>query len=261
MKLLAGTQHFDHREQYQRRILMCWAKLRMCVALTWVFAALSLPGCDSGPSDTAGGVANSPTIQPSQTAKDSTSDYGIASDSKKLTQKLKFKVGEGEHAFSIKPETDGGKLVDSDESELARFKLQDGKLKIKTADETILAYIVPSAGKLKIKNADQSQTLWTLRSQADGDWKLEDTDDNLVYKIKRRDYGFELEDGSENSLAKAKQKADKTSLRDPSEATLFYTKDPIKPESVICLGFESIKALSVRAGLMFMVEIGASESK
>ena len=172
-----------------------------------------------------------------------------------LSGKIKFKTGNGDTVFSLKPQDDGAKLVDADEHELARFNLSGSKLKVKDPDDVILGYVIASAGKYKIENASQDVELWKLQRQDDGDWKLEDGQDHLIYKIKKREYGFEIEDATDNSLFKVKLKDGKTSLRDPSEQTVFSTKDQVPTIAVTCLGFETIDSLSLRAALMTMLII------
>jgi len=167
--------------------------------------------------------------------------------------KIKIKNGEGETVFSWKPEADGAKLVDAGENEICRYNLDGKKLKIKGPDEAVLAYVVVSGSQYKIKSADQQNDLWELQRQGDGDWKLKDGSDELIYMIKSRSYGFEIEDGKEKSLAKIKLKEGKLSLRDPAEKTLFYTKDQASAIAMSCVGFEAIKNLTVRCGLMTML--------
>lgn len=164
--------------------------------------------------------------------------------------KIKFKVGEGEPAFSWKPEADGAKLLDASENEISRYSRDGAKLKIKGTDDVVLAFVVGAAGEYKIKSADQQTELWKLQKQADGDWKLKDGNDSLVYMVKKRPYGFEIEDASEKSLAKIKLKDGKLSLRDPAEKTLYYTKDQAPAIAMSCLGFDAVKSLPVRFGLL-----------
>lgn len=170
-----------------------------------------------------------------------------------LEDKIKFKTENGETAFSIKPENDGAKLVDSAEHELARFNLKGSKLKIKDPKDQVLGYIIAVADGYKIENADQNATLWKLQKQEDGDWKFEDSQGTLIYKVKRRDYGFEIESPLEASLYKVKFREGKTSLRDSSDRTVYYTKDRVRPMAVSCLGFESIDRLPLKTGLLTML--------
>lgn len=172
--------------------------------------------------------------------------------------KVKFKDGSGEAVYSLKAKDDGAKLVDAEEQELARFTLSGSKVKVKGPDDEVLGYIIGEGARFKIEDAEQTRVLFELQRQADGDWKLEDGDEVPIYRIKKRDYGFELEDPAGRSLAKIKVKEEKTSLRDPAEQTLLYTKDPIRPLAMACLGLEAIVSLEMRAGLMFRVEHAAA---
>lgn len=172
---------------------------------------------------------------------------------KGISSKLKFKGADGEVSFSVKPESDGAKLVDADEKEIARFTVDQNKLKIKDAADVVLGYVVVVDGHFKIKNAEQTEELFKLQMQSDGDWKLEDGGGKLIYKIKKRDYGFEIEDDNDNSLSKAKLKSGKTSLRNTAEETVLYTKDKINTLAFACMGLEAVKSQPLQAGLMTMV--------
>ena len=54
-----------------------------------------------------------------------------ASNSAPALGKIKFKIGDGQTAFSWKPQADGAKLVDADEKEISRYNRDETKLKIK----------------------------------------------------------------------------------------------------------------------------------
>ena len=164
--------------------------------------------------------------------------------------KIKFKTGVGETAFSWKPQTDGAKLVDANENEISRYNRDGKKIKIKGPNDVVLAYVVGAGDAYKVKSADQKIELWKFQKQADGDWKLKDGNEKLIYMVKSRPYGFEIEDGNERSLAKIKLKDGKLSLRDPAEKTLYYTKDKASAIAMCCLGFEAVKSLPVRCGLL-----------
>ena len=204
---------------------------------------LLLVGCSSssGPELTGDQVADSPSS--SET-----------SPKNELGGKIKFKSGSGQLEFSIKLKDDGAKLVDPEENELARFRLDGSKLKIKDSDDNVLGYVVASPGKYKLKNADQDE-LWKLQRQDDGDWKLEDGQEQLICRIKKRDYGFEIEDAAYVSRFKAKLKGGKTSLRNNSDETVFSTKDTIPTIAITCLAFETIENNSLKTALMTMLII------
>ncbi|MDP6557780.1 MAG: hypothetical protein QGG71_24145, partial [Pirellulaceae bacterium] len=142
-------------------------------------AACMVPLAGCGGSDHGGDAPV--TVQP--TTQRPTDSESSAKGG--LTGKIKFKAGQGDTEFSVKPQDDGAKLVDSDEQEIARFNLSDSKLKVKDADDTVLGYVIASPGKYKIKNSAQDVELWQLQRQDDGDWKLEDGQEKLIYKIKK----------------------------------------------------------------------------
>lgn len=242
-----------------------------CPWRRWMLALipciLPLYGCGGSPDD---GVAvdtsvTSPTVETSTGPQVSDATTASAPPSKqassvsqgpqatRLTAKLKFKTGNGDEAFSIKPQDDGAKLIDSDDKELARFKLDGSKLKIKDADDVVLGYIVATDDHYKIKDAKQEVELWKLQRQQDGDWKLKNGQDELVYKIKPREYGFEILDPAEATVFKAKLKEGKTSLRDRSEKTVYSSHDKLPTVAMTCLGFEAIDGLPIRAALMTML--------
>ena len=164
-------------------------------------------------------------------------------------ENIGFKTGSGERLYEIKFKDDGAKLVDPDEQEIARFKIDGQKVKVKLPDESVAAYVVVKDGEFQVRDESQKVELFELKSQSDGDWKLKDGDDKLLAVSKKRDYGYEIEDGAENSLFKSKLKGDKRSLRDAKDETVLYSKDDITPLSVACLGLEQIESLPVRAGL------------
>lgn len=174
---------------------------------------------------------------------------------KTLKAKLKFKDAAGQTAFSLKPQTNGVKLVDGQERELARFQIKGSKLKIKDAQDNVVGYVNASKGKYKVKAADGKADLWQLELRPDGSWKLEDSQGQLVYRIKKRDYGFEIEDGAKTSQFKVKVKAGKTSLRDAAEKTLYSTRGQVSAIAVSCLGLTAIDSLTLRSGLLTMIAI------
>lgn len=159
--------------------------------------------------------------------------------SQSAVEKIKFKQADGAEKYSLKFKADGAKLVDADDNELARLKVDDSqKVKIKAADETVLGYVVSQADYWKLENAEQSEELYILRLQADGDLKLEDGADQQIYRIKKRDYGYEIESPDKESLYKVKVKEGKTSLRDANEDTVLSTKSPIQPAAMTPFGFD-----------------------
>ena len=226
-----------------------------------VLALLALPGCGTPEAPMAPKAPAQPAKAPAaettipQTSKPLTAEAAEeqAATVRGISSKLKFKGADGEVSFSVKPEPDGAKLVDAKEQEIARFTVDENKLKIKDAADVVLGYVVVVDGHFKIKNAEQTQELFKLQMQSDGDWKLEDGGGKLIYKIKKRDYGFEIEDDNDNSLSKAKLKSGKTSLRNTTEETVLYTKDKINTLAFACMGLEAVKSQPLKAGLMTMV--------
>ncbi len=198
-----------------------------------------------------------PADPPGQAPSDSQalSDQPSAAESpwRGLTTKIKIKNGAGETAMSVKPKEDGGKLVDAQEQELARYTVSAAKLKIKDAQDNVLGYVVANRRGLKLEDPTQQHTQYHLIDQGDGDWKLEDGEQHLLYKIKQREYGFEIETGEEASLFKVKVNGDKTSLRNAREETVYYTNDPVKPLAFACLGLEAIQDMRLRMALFTMI--------
>ena len=223
-----------------------------------LLALLASPGCgasEAPPAPKAPAKATAADVTIPETSKPQTAEAPEtpAVAVRQISSKLKFKGPDGEVAFSVKPESDGAKLVDGSEQEIARFTVDQNKLKIKDAADVVLGHVIVVDGHFKIENADQTRELFKLQMQSDGDWKLEDSGGRLIYKIKKRDYGFEIEDDKNNSLSKAKLKGGKTSLRNTAEETVLYTKDEINTLAFACMGFEAVKSQPLQAGLMTMV--------
>lgn len=147
--------------------------------------------------------------------------------------KIKFKLDNGETAFSLKIMDDGAKLVDAQEMELARITRSGAdKLKIKDSADKVLAYIVGNTPRFKVEDAAQQKTLFKFQQQDDKDWKLEDGSENTLAKIKHRDYGMKIVDANEKDLAKVKSDGGKTSIRGSNDKTMLYTNDSINMEAV-----------------------------
>ncbi|WP_181256622.1 hypothetical protein [Merismopedia glauca] len=165
---------------------------------------------------------------------------------------IKFKQENGSEKFSLKLKDDGAKLVGDKEREIARFKVDNGKVKIKNSAEKTLGYIVTESGYWKVENPEQTQELYILRRQNDGDYKLESGDNREVYRIKKRDYGFEIESPDKKSLYKIKLKEGKTTLQDGSGKTVFSTKSQMIPIAIACFGFD-VLSLEQQAGLAYAI--------
>lgn len=154
-----------------------------------------------------------------------------------FTAKVKFK---GTDKFSIKPMSDGAKLVDGSEQELARYNIKDEfRVKAKDKNDRELGQIKGAAAKIHIEKAGGVR-VFALQRQTDGDYKLETAAGDLVNKIKKRDYGWKIEDASGKEIAKVKTKSGKTSLRDASDNTILSTKNPISQLAMACLGLDQI---------------------
>ena len=172
-----------------------------------------------------------------------------ASTVNSLPEKVKFKHGSGETAWSIKRKDDGAKLVDATEQELARMTVDGRKLKVKDPQDVVLGWISKNETKYRILGPDSETRLFQLQRQEDGDWKLEDPQGQLICKFKKREYGYEAEGPAEQSLFKAKLDGDKRSLRNVSEETILYTKDSFSTLGVAVIGLETIESLPLRVAL------------
>lgn len=153
--------------------------------------------------------------------------------------KIELKLEGGKAAFSLKPESDGAKLVDENDRELARLTVDSReKVKIKDSADRAIGYVVTEAESWKIKDASQNQELYVLQRQSDGDYKLKSGGNQEIYRIKKREYGFEIETPTKQSVYKIKSKDGKISLRNPSEKTVLYVKSGLTPIAIACFGFD-----------------------
>ena len=100
------------------------------------------PGADKGPGDRDSGISHSNGEGRPDTSRPPESTKTISG----LSTKLKFKTDSGATAFSIKPQDDGGKLVDGKENELARFNLSGDKMKIKDPSDVVILDPVQNPG-------------------------------------------------------------------------------------------------------------------
>ena len=153
--------------------------------------------------------------------------------------KIELKLEGGKAAFSLKPESDGAKLVDENDRELARLTVDSReKVKIKDSADRAIGYVVTEAESWKIKDASQNQELYVLQRQSDGDYKLKSGGNQEIYRIKKREYGFEIETPTKQSLYKIKSKDGKISLRNPSDKTVLYVKSGLTPIAIACFGLD-----------------------
>ena len=156
-----------------------------------------------------------------------------------LTNKVKFKLENGDEAFSLKPKDNGIKVESADGSEIARLTVdEERKIKIKDAADTTLGYVVSKDEYWKIENPEQTKELYILRQQSDGDYKLETDSDRQIYRLKRRDYGWEIETPEKESLYKVKTKDNKIVLRDKDEITVIKTEADFSLLALACFGLD-----------------------
>lgn len=169
-------------------------------------------------------------------------------------EKVKFKGADGKAKFSIKTKSDGFKLVDGSEKELARYKVSGDKIKIKDSADSVIAVIKGDATKVKVKDESQKVEYYVLKARDDGGFKLEDGQGKLLYKVKARDYGFEVFDSDETtSLSKIKTKGDKALIQDAKGQTSLSTKDGFPARAMIALAFEKVP-LEQRVGLALFLK-------
>ncbi|MBW4521585.1 MAG: hypothetical protein KME16_18045 [Scytolyngbya sp. HA4215-MV1] len=213
---------------------------------------LGLAGCGS----TGGSVSSSsPAATPSAVTNPSAAKQAAA----ETTEKIKFKADNGSEVLSIKLMGDGAKVVDGNDRELARLKLDDRrKVKIKNSADKVLGYVVSSSGTWKLETADQSQELYILRHQPDGDYKLERGKNQALYRIKVRDYGFEIETVAKQSLYKIKLKEGKLSLRNAQDKTVLSTKNKLVPVAIASFGFKELSQ-EQQAALAYAVNLSGGK--
>ena len=169
--------------------------------------------------------------------------------------KIEFKSDGGKAAFSLKYESDGAKLVDENDRELARLTVDSReKVKIKDSADRAIGYVVTDAQSWKIKNASQNQELYVLQRQSDGDYKLKSSANQEIYRIKKRKYGFEIETPAKQSLYKIKSKDGKISLKNPSGKTVLYVKSGLTPIAIACFGFDALSR-EQKAALAYAVNL------
>ena len=203
----------------------------MKLKLLLIFSLIIFSGCSQVAKENAP-VANNTTPTAEIVSNSQSLDFNLAS-------KVKFKLENGNEAFSLKPKEDGIKVESANGKEIARLTVDEQrKIKIKDAADRTLGYVVSQDKYWKIENSEQTKELYILRQQADGDYKLETGDDNQVYRIKSRDYGWEIETPQKQSLYKVKIKDDKIVLRDKDEMTVIKTESDFPLLAVACFGFD-----------------------
>lgn len=212
-------------------------------SLVTLFLIATIIGCGSGKSGNE--VSNQGVAQ----------NTPVATNVAAQQEKIKFKTEGGTDLFSLKQETDGAKLVDGKNQELARIKTDTaGKIKIKNAAEKVLGYVVIEKANWKLKDANQSKDLYIFRRQNDGDYKLEDAAKKEIYRVKARNDGFEIETPDKNSIYQIKVKNGKISLRRGAAKTVFSTKSQLSPIAFTCFGFD-VLTREQQAALAYAVNL------
>jgi hypothetical protein len=171
------------------------------------------------------------------------------------TDKIKFKTEGGSDLFALKQQTDGAKLVDGNNQELARIKIdKPGKTKIKNATEKVLGYVLTEKGSWKLENPEQNKALYILKRQSNDDYKLLDSANKEIYHILAGNNGWKIETPDKKLVYEVKVKEGKISLKNPSATTIFSTKSGISPIAFACFGFD-VLTREQQAGLAYVVNL------
>jgi hypothetical protein len=188
-----------------------------------------------------GGDASPPTATPSAPS-------APAAAAVLLAGKVKIKAADDSVLWSLKPAEGGAKLLEADERELARYRINElGKIVVKDVDDQRLGAVEGEAGKWRIVDpSDHKQ--FVLQRQEDGDWKLEDAEERLLVRIQKQDYGWKLEWPNQQVLGKVKLKDGKLSLRDADEQTRWQTKDAFATLGFAVMACEDVP-IELRAAL------------
>jgi hypothetical protein len=203
------------------------ANLISLILITSVFA------CSNG--------VKSPTNDTQVNSQPSTAVTANSTTVAAKTDKIKFKTEGGAELFSLKQQADGAKLVDGNNQELAKIKLdKPGQIKLKNAADKVLGYVVTESGIWKLQNPDGKQDLFILQKQSNGEYQLTDAGKKVVYQIKSKNNGWEISTPSNQLVYQVKVKNSKISLRNPAQKTIFSTKSEISPIAFACLGFDVI---------------------
>ncbi|WP_341529022.1 hypothetical protein WKK05_06810 [Nostoc sp. UHCC 0302] len=168
------------------------------------------------------------------------------------TDKIKFKTDGGSDLYALKPQADGTKLVDGNDKELARIKVdKPGRIKIKNASDKVLGYVVTAKGEWKLES-DKNKELYVLKRENDGNYKLQYFGNKEIYRIQTRNNGLEIGTPDNKLVYTVRVKEGKTSLINPNSKTTLYTKFEISPIAFSCLGFD-ILSREQRAALAYAV--------
>jgi hypothetical protein len=168
------------------------------------------------------------------------------------TDKIKFKTDGGSDLYALKPQVDGAKLVDANDKELARIKVdKPGKIKIKNASDQVLGYVVTAKGEWKLES-DKNKQLYILKRENNGSYQLKSADSKEIYRIQPRNKNLEIATPDNKLVYTVRVKEGKTSLINSSSKTTLYTKFEISPIAFSCLGFD-VLSREQRAALAYAV--------
>jgi hypothetical protein len=194
--------------------------------LTLVIFIVFLMGCSGNPTP------NSKTTIPIPTT---------ANVAAVEIEKIKFKTAGGSDLFSLKQQSDGAKLVDGNNQELVKIKVDHpGKIKFKNPADQILGYVVTNKGYWQLKSQNGNQDLYIFRHQDNGNYVLEDGTKKEIYQVQSGNDKLEIKNPNQQLVYQVKIKQDKTSLINPLKTTVFYTKGKISPIAFACFGLDSL---------------------
>ncbi len=169
----------------------------------------------------------------------------------RLAKGIEFDGPDSSDLLHIDPRAGAVTLQDALGRTLARFRLQDGQLQIKSSGESSVALVAPPEEGdhgLRILDGASGEVLYSLRSEPDGDLKVQDGTKRILYEIKIRDYGLKVERADGELQAKIRIKQQKITARDAEGQTAFSTRDRVPPALVACLTLTDLP-LAYRVGL------------
>lgn len=200
-------------------------------SLVSVIFVISIFGCSSSNKSPANNAA---TLNSQPTTPVTTNVAASAN-------KIKFKTAGGSDLFSLKQQADGAKLIDGNNQELARIKVdKPGRIKFKNAADQVLGYVVTAKGNWTLKNQEGNQDLYIFKRLAKGDYQLEDAAKKEIYQVKPGKNGLEIGTPTKQLVYQVKVKEGKISLINPSQTIVFYTKSGISPIAFACLAFDTL---------------------
>jgi hypothetical protein len=170
------------------------------------------------------------------------------------SQKIKIKSLGGADLFSLKQNTSEAKLVDGNNQELVKIKVQQpGKIKFKTPSDQALGYIITEQKQWKLQKPDK-QDLYILKLTENGDYHLEDAIKKKIYQIKSDNNSWEIKTPDNLVVYRVKIKEGKISLINSSQTTVFYTKSSFLPIAFACFGFD-VLTREQQAALAYTVNL------